>query len=529
MVRGWTHSPSTQLAWSPLFPRPQHSLMHRFPSPSSPKHTPADAPHSPRGEKRKNDSETSPDEAKYRKVENTGNEPTRLQSTDEAQALTPLPQAAFDGDRAWRLLDVATIQRIACLLASPTHLTFADQPKQGLSTALAIAKELVHWARSNGELRRMLAPLLRMARWSVELALLHKETTTNAPIDFLLSNPMAPFEGDPGLRYPLPEYADLSSDQIHGVRLDALLQAVAEHTQRESMQHPGRIEPQRHRTRQAKALLSRLFEAWCARLQKDVNASLHLPHLPLDDLPVRLFRSVSHSDDHTLDSVWLRRAIGRGFVCPPAPTSQPAQLLLKHLKDMDNDLKLFIWAHLHQLLDSEDPERQFWVSQVLENEGMAEDEVIPKVQRWTTGFLFVDSEAEIQESVAREVWEWIDRAPLLGAPVPLQMINKFCRSPSLDHIASDEQLNRLLHRALVELAGMPPTVAQNRVEYFVMYIPQTFGLVAFTQLTQAERVRLIDLVCDALSDERQPYKDIVDAEAERPLQGTTPGTVHPGP
>lgn len=456
----------------------------------SPKPSP---PNSPRGLKRLDKDRESPqDKAKRPKLEST-------------------QQHGPDLDAMWREMPLTVVQQIAWVLAPPTHLTCANQTEaQQLQAARAIGPRLLRLARTNRQTFRYLRPLLAMARWSVELALLYQQQTTQAPIELLLSNPMAPNPDDPGscgLEYQPAEHLGQSPRQLHGRRLDALLQCAIEHTQIGDYAEA--------RTQMAEALLTRLFEAWCERLERDVRASNHplsLSHLPLDDLPLRLFRSVSGNGNVALDPTFLIRAIGYDGESRQSPTSMPAKLLLQHLKRMDEDLKLFIWFHLDLLLASKDRDKRVLVWEALRKHGIADDDVIDKVRRWKTDFLNADL---IDEALALEVWEGLQRMPLLGAAVPLALLLRFC-TPALRALVRDEQLIDLIHRAMAEMVEMIPSVTEGRFAYLFCFVPPELGLPAFKRLPPRHRAMAVERGFEA-EEALEPYQDAV-AEPTAPPQ-----------
>lgn len=456
----------------------------------SPKPSP---PNSPRGLKRLDKDRESPqDKAKRPKLEST-------------------QQHGPDLDAMWREMPLTVVQQIAWVLAPPTHLSCANQDEtRQLQAAHDIRAQLLALALANRQTFRCLRPLLAMARWSVELALLASQRTTQVRAELLLGNPMLPNPDDPqsfGLEYLPPEHLDRSPRQLHGRRLDALLQCAIEHGQ------VGFYAPAR--TQMAEALLTRLFEAWCERLERDVSASnrpLDLPHLPLDDLPLRLFRSVSGNGNDALDPTFLIRAIGFDGKITHSPTSMPAKLLLQHLKRMDEDLKLFIWLHLDLLLESEDADKQALVSQTLHEHGIANDGVIDTVRRWRTGFL---SARQIDQALAEEVWQGLQRMPLLGAAVPLALLLRFC-TPALRALVRDEELIDLIHRAMAEMVEMIPSVTEGRFAYLFCFVPPELGLPAFKRLPPHHRAMAVERGFEA-EEALEPYQDAV-AEPTAPPQ-----------
>ena len=467
--------------------------MHPGSTSSSSRQSP---PQSPPGPKRPNDRETPGIPAKRQRTEGTDGVPPELNTgpvhggSVAVQSLAAAPSTeappthgTLDLDSLWRALPLTVVQQIAWVLAPPTHLSEANaNSTRQCQAARAIGQSLLRLAMANRQTLRYLQPLLRMARWSVELALLGHGRTTQAPIDFLLSNPMAALKGEPqsvGLEYLPPEYLNGSPERRHGRRLDALLQNAIEHTQVFD-------EPQVARTEMAEALLTRLFDAWCARLQQEVNASVCLPHLPLHDLPLRLFRSVAGNGHVALDPPFLFEALKAEDVCTQSPSSMPAKLLLQHLKGFDDDLKLFVWFHLYLLFKGDGETSMYPVEMAMREHGLVDEPVIHKVRVWRKYFLNAADE-DIPLALAEEVLAGLKRMPLMGAAVPLALLLKFCTGKRMRALANDARLTELISRAMVEMAAMIPAVTEYRLEYLLRFVPQELGLAAFQRLTEEQR------------------------------------------
>lgn len=474
-------------------------------------------PHSPRGLKRTNECESSlgssAGKTKQAKLERTGHESVR---------------GPIDVDALWLQLPPELVQKIASELR-PTRINFTDQEDTNpFKTTLTMAQSLFHLAMTNRRTFNCVWGLLYWARWAVELAQLHRQTPTKIAVDFLLSNPMETVHGNV-LKFAPPEFKER--------RLDALLQGLLKcipspvkgnsclNSLLEASLNFDSAEHRafRDRSEQAEALLTRLFDAWCERLKNAVNTSAHLTHLPLDDLPLRLFRCAPCGEDRTLDPNFLRRVVGRPMSLELDPASGPVKLLLQHLGRMNKELKLFVWLHLDLMLDNTDNDD---VMQALQEHGIADDEVIETVERWRDGFfLNMDEDEKPDEDLVMEVWEGLQRMPLLGAAVPLFMIIKFASMSSRDKSITDEQLVQLLHRAMVEMVEMVPGVACDRLDYVVLRAPEAFGVAAFKRLTPGQRELLFHTGSfddPDFEDAYQPYQDALNAPTDTSADPTAP-------
>lgn len=466
-------------------------------------------PHSPRGLKRSNHRETSETQTKRPRIEGAPHEldtgsvhgdSMPVQSVGSGSTeLAPAP-GALDLDALWRELPPTVVQQIAWVLAPPTHLSLPNGDERGQRhAARAIGQSLLRLAMADRQTLRYLQPLLRMARWSVELALLGEQRTTQAPIDFLLANPMAALKGDPeslALEYLPPEHQNRSAEQLHGRRLDALLQNAIEHTQAFDM-------PNVARTQMAEALLTCLFDAWCDRLQKEVKTSVRLQHLPLHDLPLRLFRSIPGDGHVALDPPFLFKALDAGDVCTQSPSSMPAKLLLQHLKRFDEDLKLFVWFHLYLLFKGDGDTDMYPVEMAMREHGLVDEPVIHTVRVWRKYFLDI-RDKDIPSDLAKEVLEGLQRMPLMGAAVPLALLRKFCTGKRMRALVDDALLIELIGRAMAEMAEMIPAVTEFRFEYLFDFVPQDLGLAAFQRLTREQRAVVLQRGAGA-GDKLMPY------------------------
>lgn len=402
------------------------------------------------------------------------------QTDTPPHASAPVPRDLL---ALWQELPPELLQRIAWTLATPTRMGQRHEgPRQRLLAAQAIGQALLRLALVNTQLRQLLRPLLRMARWSVDLALMWMPGSTPSSVERLLANPATPVHGDDRLHIGTPP-------ELGQRRLDALLDCVAE----------------RARTPAAQALLARLFEAWLARLDSDSDAAARLAHLPLHDLPQRLFLF-----DGSLDPHFVFEHLGYEGCPMHTPGTLPVNLLMQHLLRFEEDLKLFIWLHLEPLLEDEDPELSQQVAARLQALQIDRDPVVERVRRWRADFLAKPVQA-IDEALAREVLQALGQMPLLFAAVPLALLAKFCGHERLRALASDETWVALIHRAMAESHGSP---AWMRALYLFSVIPPELGVSAFKRLPAAQRLGMLRL---RSNHDHMPYVEALVRDGELPL------------
>ena len=383
-------------------------------------------------------------------------------------------------DELWNELPLELVQRIACLLAPPTHLSCTGRDRSAqLQHAQSIRQALLHLALTNKHVRQALRPLLRMARWSVELALLGTRGQPLPDADVLLSDPASATPGDAG---------DCSlwikpADEFGLQRLDALLQGAMQFA-------VDGAEPDEQRGQLADTLLTRLFDAWCARLNQDVQAASSLDHLPLQALPLRLFHTIAAESSYALDPVFMLRTLDYIPGLLHTPSSVPVRLLLQHTERLEEALKLFVCLHIELLLDpgGETPEKG--LHGALRQYGLENDPVVETVRRWRKGFLDVFTD-QVDLPLAQEVLTALRTMPLLGAPVPLLLLARLC-TPALGHLASESERIGLLGRAMAEMTDMVDGVTEIRFEYLFAVIPDELGLPAFNALSMEQRLRVIE-------------------------------------
>jgi len=387
------------------------------------------------------------------------------------------------------------VQKIAWAI-EPVRLTFnACEQRKSDQTVRSNGQRLFHLAITNRQTFRLLRPLLHSARLTVALAQIWDVYTSTMPVRALLPDPTAALDIYTGPAFMPAEHQNMTYKQLHERQLDTLLRDVLEiltHQTRSAADKPHGLSEESsknwdfhlERSMRSEKLLTHLFDAWCARLPEDVTASAHVPHLTLDDLPLRLFRCGYGSS--SLDPEFLRHAAGHTDDLEVSTASVQVKLLLQHLARMNEALKLFVCLHLDLLLADANEDKVTMLKKY------ADDEILITVERWRSGFFMnLDEGEKPHEDVVMEVWEGLQRMPLLGAAVPLFMIIKFACMPSRDESITNEQLVQLLHRAMSEMIEMVPGVAHNRVDYVVLRAPVEIGVAAFKRLTPDQREQFL--------------------------------------